>query len=401
MTRVVTVRPTKSGLTMRLSDASTMRLGGPVHYLLAPDLGFFVADNEGNLLGEVAAGGYAEVALASNTVLAEDGSGDEVASPAGSWLTIGLSTPDTGLVADFFDLPPLAAAHATAHGIYLAAASEPDKSFVGGDLYSAPVAAGAFTDVADINVEVEHGTALTALGTLNAVAGIWDYVNTVDVQLAYGEVQPRTKEEVRAGANLAVLGGEIFRFLNAEDLGDGKYRLSGILRGGFDTEPHMSEHVVGESFALLDNIAFVERDVGVIGSTRYYKPAAKFQSIDDVTVIARDHPGETLRPHRPARLRGRRDSAGNLTITWERTTRVPFDLLTESAPFVESSERYRVVLYNTDGSVLRDEIVTDQEFEYLAADQAADGVALFTFLKVEVNQVGNTVADGNVATRMV
>ena len=54
------------------------------------------------------------------------------------------------------------------------------------------------------------------------------------------------------GSNLAVLGSELLQFGSAEPLGDGRWRLSRLLRGRAGTEWAIDVHTVGEAFALVE-----------------------------------------------------------------------------------------------------------------------------------------------------
>ena len=55
-------------------------------------------------------------------------------------------------------------------------------------------------------------------------------------------------EAIACGANLAIIGNELLQFTDALPLGDGRFRLSGLVRGLAGTEA--KSHIEGEAFVL-------------------------------------------------------------------------------------------------------------------------------------------------------
>ena len=62
-------------------------------------------------------------------------------------------------------------------------------------------------------------------------------------------------EALARGSNLAILGREVLQFANVEPLGNGRFRLSRLLRGGCGTEFAIAGHVPDEPFLLLEQHA--------------------------------------------------------------------------------------------------------------------------------------------------
>ena len=62
-------------------------------------------------------------------------------------------------------------------------------------------------------------------------------------------------EALAQGVNLAVLGGEVLQFGAVEPLGQGRFRLSRLLRGQYGTEWAVWTHAPGELFALIERDA--------------------------------------------------------------------------------------------------------------------------------------------------
>jgi hypothetical protein len=59
-------------------------------------------------------------------------------------------------------------------------------------------------------------------------------------------------DQLANGANRALLGNEVIQFGRAQSLGNGRWRLSLLMRGRGGTESAVANHVAGEKFALLD-----------------------------------------------------------------------------------------------------------------------------------------------------
>ena len=70
------------------------------------------------------------------------------------------------------------------------------------------------------------------------------------------------------GVNLAVVGSEVLHFGAVEPLGNGRFRLSRLLRGRSDTEWTIGTHRAGEVFAIVqrDALRAVDLPQWTIGS---------------------------------------------------------------------------------------------------------------------------------------
>ena len=95
------------------------------------------------------------------------------------------------------------------------------------------------------------GHALDALG--DGSSALIDLARTVDVQLiGAGWLESRDDLALANGDNLALLGQELIQFGAAEPLGEGRFRLSRLLRGRRGTEWAAALHETEEPFALID-----------------------------------------------------------------------------------------------------------------------------------------------------
>ncbi len=97
-----------------------------------------------------------------------------------------------------------------------------------------------------------------------------DLVNSVDVHLIDEDQWLLSCDEgaLAEGVNLAVLGGEVLQFAEVEPLGNGRFRLSHLLRGRSGTEWAIGTHQAGEVFAIVqrDALRAVDLPQWTIGS---------------------------------------------------------------------------------------------------------------------------------------
>lgn len=115
---------------------------------------------------------------------------------------------------------------------------------------------------------------------------VWDEHNHLLVAPVSGEAsfQSSSAADVLAGANLAMVGGEILQYRDASVLPNGQVRLSGLLRGRFGTGFRMVPHgagsrVIGLQADRIVNLSLAEEAEG--------------RAIDLVALGAGDPPGGT------------------------------------------------------------------------------------------------------------
>ena len=151
-------------------------------------------------------------------------------------------------------------------------------------------------------------------------AELIDLEHSVEVMLGNpGQVLLHADDDaLAAGANLALLGDELIQFGRAEALGDGRYRLSRLLRGRRGSEWAIPTHAADEHFLLIDPAALV---------TVALDPAMRGATISAAAHGVADDPmapptaaavanGESLRPLAPAHLAGMRAADGSLILSW-------------------------------------------------------------------------------------
>lgn len=174
-----------------------------------------------------------------------------------------------------------------------------------------------------------------------------DRQGTIEVQLvspdfSLASVDPSA---IAAGANRALLGTEMIQFCHAVPLGEGRWRLTGLLRGRGGTEAAaMAGHGLNTEFVLLDD------RMTALGSLAAESGSATtilaLGLADNEPVAARvANAGVTRRPLSPVHARARLNADGSLSLGWERRARGAWAWVDGvDAPLIEETEAYIVGL---------------------------------------------------------
>lgn len=214
-----------------------------------------------------------------------------------------------------------------------------------------------------------------------------DELNSVEVQLIDPDqwLTSCDDDALAAGANLAVVGSELIQFARVMPLGEGRFRLSRLLRGRGGTEWACGAHVAGDLFCLLQAgalqpIALPDWSVGATVTAALPAGGGIPTSFE--------LRGEGLRPPSPVALNAEMMPAGDLALRWIRRSRQGFAWLDEvDAPLGETIEQYRVVL--TNGSSAIELSAAENEISVAASVLAQLGTGIIT---VEVQQIGDAAA---------
>lgn len=246
--------------------------------------------------------------------------------------------------------------------------------------------------------EASIGYAETALGSPDS-PWIWDNENTLTITMLQGTLTNSTESAVRAGtANILMIGGEVLGFVTATALGNNRYTISQLLRGRLGTDWACSTHADNESVVVLSNaVKRVMIDSAVIGAEQLIKAVSFGNKLSDAIPQAFTPSGVSLEPWAPVRIRGKRDSSGNLTITWARRGRFlarPF----WTPALNEESEQYQIDIMSG-STVLRTlpsatTYYTTASGTYTTSQMSTDGVTPNTPVSVRVYQSSATVGRG-------
>lgn len=296
------------------------------------------------------------------------------------------------------DLPALSDLDNNA-GVY--AASLPlitDGAFRGALFLRSEDAGGSYPIVGSVTTPVAAGLVRGAI--LPGPTTIWDYGNTITVELAYGSLENRTEADVLGGANAAAVGvhgrWEIIQFLNATLVIGKIWSLSGLLRGRRGTEEFVDTSQSGDQFVMLSTGALTRLplDIAVVGVDQLYKAIPIGTSAEGVPAETFTGRGVALKPFSPAHLTGTRDSNGNLFLAWLRRDRLGSDLI---VPMSETVLDFEVDIVSADDAVLRTISVSEEAATYSVEQQITDFGELQSSVTVRVYQISTNVGRGSAA----
>ena len=186
------------------------------------------------------------------------------------------------------------------------------------------------------------GAAAEALAPANPL--LFDRSAAVTIELVANDMvlNDATPRLLAAGANRALLGGELIQFCHAVPLGNRRWRLEGLLRGRGGTEAAIEAHSAGERFVLLDGQP-VELDPIKVGTTDGALIAAT--GLGDATAVEAPIAlqGITRRPLSPVHGHALLQADNSLELAWTRRARGAWDWLDGvDAPLHEQAEAYLV-----------------------------------------------------------
>lgn len=226
----------------------------------------------------------------------------------------------------------------------------------------------------------------------------WDQGNDLLIRLDNPDhtLSGETSEAVLKGANIAWIGGEIIQFQKAVLEPDGRFRLSGLLRGRRATERYVAGHGTSETFILLSSatVNTATLNFSDIGQPLFFKTVTAGGQVEDATPHAHSFTAEVLKPFSPVHARGIRDAAGTLTLTWIRRSRVGGDWIDYAdVPLGELYEKYDVEILN--GSTVVRTLSSDTaNVTYPDTLQIEDFGATQAILDVRIMQISDTIGRG-------
>ncbi|MBC2665042.1 hypothetical protein H7F51_05900 [Novosphingobium flavum] len=186
------------------------------------------------------------------------------------------------------------------------------------------------------------GHALSALGA--GSPHLLDRANRVEIALTAADqsLVNVTGNQLAMGANRALLGEEIIQFARATPLGEGRWRLEGLLRGRGGTEQSIDSHLSGEPFVLLDGGPTLV-DGALVGQNPLATVAAVGAGDAEPASVPIRCRGLTQRPLFPVRPRVEPLADGSLQLGWTRRARGAWAWLDAvETPLHEESEQYDV-----------------------------------------------------------
>ena len=284
------------------------------------------------------------------------------------------------------DLPSGAEAAATAP-LVVAAAAGASPGWRSAVLMQRAGSTASWDDVGRTAAPATMGVARHVLGV--ASPHLMDWRNTLTVDLLHDGLSllSVSDDALWAGANLALLGREIFQFARADRVGPGRWMLSGLLRGRLGTELFIADHAAGEPFLLLDRDTLTALPVptGAGG----VEVMAKGVGDPDGVIASLSPVGVALRPLSPVHLRATQRSDGGIDLTWIRRSREGWrwpDGI--DVPVAEENELYRMEIAASPSAVRLSEVLTVPYCGLSAAQLAELRAAGSTSLEISIRQIG-------------
>ena len=245
-----------------------------------------------------------------------------------------------------------------------------------------------------------RATAGYAAGVLSVSAGnLIQRGGSITVSLIGGTLESVTEPQMLNGANIAAYGvngrWEIIRFQNATLNGDGTYTIDTFWRGDKGTEWATGLHAANDYFVLMTDpdLAFVGMPTDNIGQPRDYRAITAGADIDSAASQKFTYAGVNLETLSGVHPRGSR-SAGDLTINWQRRTRVGGawrDYV--DASLGEATESYEVDIMQ--GATVKRTLATSTpSVLYTSAMQVTDFGSNQSSVTVKIYQLSSVVGRG-------
>lgn len=196
-----------------------------------------------------------------------------------------------------------------------------------------------------------------------------------------GWLESRDDAGLRNGANLAVVGSEVFQFGRAIATGPRRFRLEHLLRGRFGSEWATASHGPDEKFVLVrpGSLQEIPLPPSAIGTRISVRPLGLAD--DDAPPIECMVAGEAMRPPSPVDLRAEVQVDGALSLTWTRRSRLGWNWPGEEPPLGENSERYRVTVQ---GSAAMLTVQAQEPTVLISPDSLGDMTGLVTITVVQL-----------------
>lgn len=267
----------------------------------------------------------------------------------------------------------------------------------------------AWSEIGSVTDPVMWGT-VAAAAAAPASPWIWDDAAALVVAMADGEPDSATAIEVLNGANMAALVGpdgsaEIVQWRDAAAEGDGRFTLTGLLRGRRGTEDQIATRAAGDAFVILDASRF-QFGAGVTeaSATRFLRAAGLYDTVETTPVtVTKARRGRAEQPYAPCRITGSRDGSNNLSVAWARRTRVGGEWLdgTGTVPLSEAAESYEVDILDGADVVRTITGLASPAAAYSAAQQTTDFGSAQPAVTLRIYQLSNIVGRGIAAEATV
>lgn len=282
--------------------------------------------------------------------------------------------------------------------------SDPGVASAFGSESQVPTQGSSWYQVAVGQVQVPHGVAMKTLDS-TVKPGTWDYKSEVIVYLMNPSVTLSNADPVdmmTQALNVCYIGGEICAFANAENLGNGKWRLTKFMRGLRGTDYAMADHAISEKFVMLtqDAIERVVETPVALGKKASYIALSSGESLTQESEFTFTNTGNALRPYAPAITSTTMDEANNSYITWQPRNRLNGRWQSGADITLDQDvEAYEIDVITLDG--FGDEVIhatyslsSVRSWTYLATAQVADTGISGAGIILRIYQIGAIIGRG-------
>ena len=242
----------------------------------------------------------------------------------------------------------------------------------------------------------------------SGVLGRRDTSRTISVELLSGALESVSVAQLVNGANAAAVFSEagvweILQFTTAEEIEPSVWRLNGLLRGQLGTDDAMKAGApAGAGFVLLDQaVQAAGLRAGEIGLERSWRIGPAGEALGSTRFFQTQGTGglRALLPLSPVHLRARKTATEAVVLSWVRRGRVDADSwLGDDVPLGEASERYRVDVAGSNGTVVRSVTSTSTNWTYTPEMKAEDFAEASPDIRFTVRQLSERVGPGLPAT---
>lgn len=251
--------------------------------------------------------------------------------------------------------------------------------------------------LADMTSPCVIGSTIHSLG--NGVSQRIDYQHALDVSLlGDAALTSVSLEAMLGGANVALVGNEVIQFAHAENLGEGVYRLSTMLRGRLGSERYCTGHTPTERFVLLDPAVTAVPVVPTeMGNHWNIRAVSVGSPLDIGTEFGTTLAVQSLKPYSPVHVHARK-SGGDILIGWTRRARIDGAMRSGvDIPLMEEREEYEARVMSG-STIKRSWRVNSPGVLYTAAQQVADFGVVPASLSLQIAQVSALVGLGDIAS---
>lgn len=247
------------------------------------------------------------------------------------------------------------------------------------------VAAGSVTST--IATAARRSVVGRTEGVLEASGScLLDLQNSVVVALRHSGdwLASCTDDALAGGENMAMLGSELLQFGTAAPLGQGRFRLSRLLRGRRGTEWAAHHQSAGEAFSLLDpaSLTKIALPISMLNAAVEVRAAGIGDDVQPGQAVA-IAAGQGLREPSPVALSAFWSTSGDLEVSWLRRSSRGFAWIDGEEPIAAEDGLFKLRLTGETGTL--EVSVRGSQHRFAAADARSLGAGPLALLISDQN----------------